>query len=79
MNASWPPLPLAQCPRPTPYTQKGYKMHILAFTLWSVYVAVTAMWLGDNGWTPEVGIPFIIITWGYFIYVLRQDFVNRRR
>lgn len=54
-------------------------MHVLAFTLWSVYVAITAMWLGDNGWTPEVGIPFIIITWGYFVYVLRQDFVNRKR
>jgi hypothetical protein len=53
-------------------------MHVLAFTAWSVYMTVTAVWLGDNGWTPIVGVPWIIIVFGYFFYVLKTDYERRR-
>jgi hypothetical protein len=54
-------------------------MNPFTFVVWLAYTLITAVWLGDNGWTPIVGIPWIIIVWGYFGYVLRQDFLNRRR
>lgn len=54
-------------------------MNPFGFVVWLTYTLTTALWLGDNGWTPIVGIPWIIIVWGFFGYVLRQDFLNRRR
>jgi hypothetical protein len=61
------------------HTQKGNIMNPFGFVVWLTYTLTTALWLGDNGWTPIVGIPWIIIVWGFFAYVLRQDFLNRKR
>jgi hypothetical protein len=54
-------------------------MNPFGFAVWLAYTFITAIWLGDNGWTPIVGIPWVIIVWGAFIYVLRQDFNHRNR
>lgn len=43
------------------------------------YTFITAVWLGDNGWTPIVGIPWVVIILGFFFYVLRHDYINRSR
>ena len=69
MNAIWP-LPYAQCPRPTPYTQKGNKMHVIAFTALMIYLMISAMWLADNGFHPAVGVPFLLVGFGTIIYVM---------
>jgi len=68
MNAIWP-LPYAQCPRPTPYTER-YKMHVIAFTALMVYLMISAMWLADNGFHPAVGVPFLLVGFGVIIYVM---------
>jgi hypothetical protein len=52
-------------------------MTALLFTAWAVYIAITAVWLGDNGWTPIVGIPWMVALFGYWTYVLYQDYQNR--
>jgi hypothetical protein len=54
-------------------------MTAFVFATWMAYTFITAIWLGDNGWTPIVGIPWLIIVFGYFGYVLRQDFEHRNR
>ena len=54
-------------------------MTAFVFATWMAYTFITAVWLGDNGWTPIVGIPWLIIVFGYFAYVLRQDFNHRNR
>ena len=54
-------------------------MNAFVFATWLSYIMITGVWLGDNGWTPIVGIPWLLIIFGYFGYVLRQDFENRRR
>ena len=61
------------------HTQKGNTMNAFAFATWMAYTFITAVWLGDNGWTPIVGIPWLLIVFGYFGYVLRQDFNHRNR
>ena len=54
-------------------------MNAFVFATWLSYIMITGVWLGDNGWTPIVGISWLLIIFGYFGYVLRQDFENRRR
>jgi hypothetical protein len=54
------------------------QMNVLTFTAWAVYMTVTAVWLGDNGWTPIVGVPWIIIGFGYLFTMLKMDYERRR-
>ena len=63
----------------TSNTQRGNTMNAFVFATWMAYTFITAVWLGDNGWTPIVGIPWLLIVFGYFGYVLRQDFNHRNR
>jgi len=63
----------------TSNTQRGNTMNAFVFATWMAYTFITAVWLVDNGWTPIVGIPWLLIVFGYFGYVLRQDFIHRNR
>ena len=53
-------------------------MNVLTTTAWAVYMIVTAVWLGDNGWTPIVGVPWIIIGFGYLFTMLKTDYERTR-
>jgi hypothetical protein len=53
-------------------------MNVIIFTAWMFYMLISAVWLGDNGWAPIVGIPWIVIGFGYFIYVAKTDYERRR-
>jgi hypothetical protein len=48
------------------------------FTLWLTYSLTTALWLGDYGWTPIVGIPWVVINLLYTGYVIKTDVEGRR-
>ena len=54
----------------TSNTQRGNKMHVIAFTALMIYLMISAMWLADNGWNPAVGVPFLIAGFGMIIYVM---------
>ncbi len=60
------------------YQREVRRMNVIIFTAWMFYMLISAVWLGDNGWTPIVGIPWIIIGFGYFIYVAKTDYERRR-
>lgn len=68
----------AQAPRPTLNTQKGNTMNAFVFATYLAYTLITALYLGDYGWTPIVGIPWAIINIFMVAYVIRSDWELRR-
>lgn len=54
----------------TSNTQRGNKMHVIAFTALMIYLMISAMWLADNGFHPAVGVPFLLVGFGVIIYVM---------
>lgn len=53
-------------------------MNAFVFATYLAYTLITALYLGDYGWTPIVGIPWAIINLFMVGYVIRSDWELRR-